>query len=69
MSKAKRKPFTLAEARLIGEQLGVNWAQLNRTQSVTEMKAERADGTADPFTRYTSADPIPVGKVIRAYLN
>lgn len=69
MSNAKRKPLTLAEAKILGVQLGVDWAQLNREQLRMGTKRERADSAADPFLRFASTDPMLGGKVIRAYRN
>jgi hypothetical protein len=69
MSKSKSKPFTLAEAKEIGEKLGINWKQFDVNQFRTGMNAELADGTYHPLTNFASDDPILVGKVVRAHLN
>lgn len=69
MPKAKRKPFTFAEARTIGDKLGLDWAQFELKQFHLGLNAELADGTYNPVTNFASDDPILVGKVVRAHLN
>ena len=69
MSSSKRKPFTQAEAKIIGEKLGINWQKFTVKQFLAGMNAELADGTYNPMTNFASDDPILVGKVVRAHLN
>jgi hypothetical protein len=69
MSNSKRKPFTLAEAKEIGEKLGINWEKFDVNQFRVGMNAELADGTYNPLTNFASDDPILVGKVVRTHLN
>lgn len=68
MSNSKRKPFTLAEAKTIGDKLGMDWAKFDVKQFRTGMNAELADGTYNPLTSFASDDPLLVGKVVRAHL-
>jgi hypothetical protein len=69
MSTAKRKRFTVAEAKDVGERLGIHWEQFDVNQFRTGMNAELADGTYHPLTNFASDDPILVGKVVRTHLN
>jgi hypothetical protein len=69
MSNTKQKSFTLAEAKQIGDKLGIDWATFDVNQFRIGMNAELADGTYNPVTNFASADPILVGKVVRMHLN
>jgi hypothetical protein len=69
MSNSKRKPFTLAEAKTIGEKLGIDWEKFDVNQFRTGMNTELADGTYNPVTNFASDDPILIGKVVRTHLN
>ena len=69
MATTKRKPFTLTEAKEIGDSLGVDWQQFDVAQFRTGLNTELADGTYNPVTNFASDDPILVGKVVRTQLN
>lgn len=69
MATTKRKRFTLAEAKQIGDSLGVDWQQFDVAQFRTGLNTELADGTYNPVTKFASDDPILVGKVVRTQLN
>lgn len=69
MSNSKRKRFTIAEAKDVGERLGIHWNQFDVNQFRDGMNAELAAGTYNPVTHFASDDPILVGKVVRAHLN
>lgn len=69
MAKPKRKLFTLVEAKIIGDKLGIDWTKFDVKQFRTGMNAELADGTYNPVTSFASDDPILVGKVVRTHLN
>ena len=69
MTKTKRKPFTVAEAKTIGGQLGIDWERFDFTQFHLGLNAELADGTYNPLTSFASEEPILVGKVVRTHLN
>lgn len=68
ISKAKRKPFTVHEAKEIGDKLGLDWAQTDIKQFQRGMNAELEDGTYNPVPNFASDDPILVSKVVRAHL-
>lgn len=69
ISKVKRKPFTLAEAKQIGEKLGIDWSAFDVKQFCLGLNTERALGTYNPVTHFVSNDPIVIGKVVRAQLS
>jgi hypothetical protein len=69
VAKTKRKQFTAAEAKIIGDKLWINWEQFDLTQFRLGLNAELADGTYNPMTNFASDDPILVGKIVRAHLN
>jgi hypothetical protein len=69
MVDSKRERFTLAEARKIGDKLGVDWEKFDVKQFCTGMNAELADGMYNPVTSFASDDPILVGKAVRTHLN
>lgn len=64
-----RKKFTLAEAKVIGEKLGIDWKQFDAAEFRLGMNAELADGAVNPMTGFATDDPIVIGKVVRAHLN
>ena len=69
MSNVKRKPFTLAEAKQIGEKLGIDWSAFDVKQFCLGLNTERTLGTYNPVTHFISDDPILIGKVVRAQLS
>lgn len=69
MPNSKRKRFTVAEAKDVGERLGIQWDQFDVNQFRDGMNAELAAGTYNPVTHFASDDPILVGKVVRTHLN
>lgn len=69
MSKIKRKQFTLTEAKVTGEKLGIDWQKFDVKQFRLGMNAELEDGAYNPITNFASDDPILIGKVVRAHLN
>lgn len=69
MSKSIRKEFTLAEAKVIGEKLGIDWKGFDVKQFRAGLNAELEDGIYNPITNLVSDDPILIGKVVRAHLN
>jgi hypothetical protein len=66
--KTKLKPFTLLEAKTIGDKLGVDWSAFDVKQFCLGLNTERAQGTYNPVTHFVSDDPILIGKVVRAHL-
>jgi DNA-directed RNA polymerase alpha subunit len=66
-----KKTFTSAEARTIGEEIGIDWTAA--AYSVEEFRAgldvELEHGLHDPETNVTDDDPHVTGKIARAHLN
>ena len=62
--------FTTADARSVGEQLGIDWASspFDIDQFRAGMDVELEHGTRDPDTDVTSDDPLLTGKIALAHL-
>ena len=60
--------FTTADARSVGEQLGIDWASspFDIDQFRAGMDVELEHGTRDPDTDVTSDDPLLTGKIALA---
>ena len=67
MTKSKR--FTTAEAKGIGETLGIDWSEFDVEQFRMGLDVELEHGTVDPATNVTDDDPILTGKIALAHLN
>jgi hypothetical protein len=67
-AKTTPKQYTVAEARSIGDKLGMDWEVFTVKQYQTGLNAELADGAYSPLTGFPSDDPILVGKIVRAHL-
>jgi hypothetical protein len=63
--------FTAAEARQVGEQIGIDWASapFDVEQFRMGMDVELEHGLHDPATNVTNDDPITTGKIALAHLN
>jgi len=68
MEKQLRKQFTMAEAKAIGEKLGIDWQNFDVKQFRMGLNAELKDGTYDPLSNFASDDPIMIGKTVRTHL-
>jgi hypothetical protein len=66
-----RGSFTAAEARRIGEQIGIDWAfaPFDVEQFRTGMDVELEHGLHDPATNVTDDDARVTGKIALAHLN
>jgi hypothetical protein len=62
--------FSSAEARRIGEQLGIDWssAPWDVEQFRAGMDVELEHGLRDPATNVTGDDPVTTGKIALAHL-
>ena len=69
MKKAAHKKYTVAEAKALGEKLGITWQAFDVEQFRLGLNAELEDGTYNPTTGFATDDPIVVGKIVRAHLN
>jgi hypothetical protein len=63
--------FTIEEARRIGEEIGIDWAQapFDVEQFRRGLEVELEHGLHDPRTNVTGDDPIVTGKIALAHLN
>ena len=66
---AEKKHFTAAEAKKIGEKLGIKWDRFDVEQFRRGMDVELEHGRADPHTNVTNDDPLTTGKIALAHLN
>jgi hypothetical protein len=66
-----RTTFTAEEARLVGEQIGIDWASapFDVEQFRSGMDVELEHGLHDPSTNVTDDDPVFTGKIALAHLN
>jgi hypothetical protein len=64
-----KKHFTAAEAKQIGEALGIDWSKFDIEQYRMGLDVELEHGKADPHTNVTNDDPITTGKIALAHLN
>ena len=63
-----KKHFTAAEAKKIGETLGIDWSKFDVEQYRMGLDVELEHGTRDPETSVTGDDPILTGKIALAHL-
>jgi len=63
--------FTSDEAKKIGEQIGINWADspFDIEQFRMGLDVELEHGTVDPTTNVSNDDPIITGKIALAHLH
>jgi hypothetical protein len=61
--------FTAAEAKNIGEQLGINWSKFDVEEFRTGMDVELEHGLANILTNVTGNNPLTTGKIALAHLN
>ena len=66
--KQTPKQYTLAEARALGDKLGLDWDTFTVYQFRTGLNAELADGAYNPLTGLPTDDPIQLGKIVRTHL-
>jgi hypothetical protein len=62
--------FSAEEARLVGEEIGIDWAiaPFDVEQFRMGMDVELEHGLHDPMTNVTDSDPIITGKIALAHL-
>jgi hypothetical protein len=68
---SERTTFTPEEARQVGEQIGIGWADapFDVEQFRSGMDVELEHGLHDPSTNVTDDDPIVTGRIALAHLN
>lgn len=62
------KKFTLADAKAIGDKLGVTFENFEIEQFMDGMNVELEHGMRDPDTNVTNNDPVLTGKIALAHL-
>ncbi len=65
---AGRKPFTIDEAKRIGEKLGIKWDKFDAEQFRMGMDVELEHGWRDPSTNVTNDNDLITGKIALAHL-
>jgi hypothetical protein len=63
-----KRQISTEEARSVGTQLGLNWAQINLNQFRSGLEVEFEHGARDPETNVTGDDLILTGKIAWAHL-
>lgn len=63
------KQFSLAEARHIGEALGIDWQAFDVEQFRMGLQVELEHGTRDPKTNVSDDDALITGRIALAHLN
>ena len=63
----KRK-FSSAEARDIGDRLGLDWSAVDLAEFQRGLQVELEHGGRDPETNVTGDDPVLTGKIAWAHL-
>lgn len=66
---SEEKHFTIEEAKVIGEALGVDWSRWDVEQFRMGMDVELEHGTIDMQTNVTDNDPLMTAKIALAHLN
>ncbi len=62
------RTFTDAEARALGDRLGIDWDTVNLEQFRQGLAVELEHGADDPETNVTNGDPLMTGKIAWAHL-
>ena len=61
-------PTTSAEAKKVGDEIGVDWSRFDLEQFRTGMDVEYEHGSHDPQTDVTGDDPIITAKIALAHM-
>jgi hypothetical protein len=67
--QSEKKLFSLAEAKQIGDTLGIPWDKFGIDQFTMGLNIELEHGRRDPATDVTHDDPLLTGKIALAHLN
>jgi hypothetical protein len=65
---ARKRTFTLEEARAIGNRLGIPWLEIPLEEFHRGLAVELEHGARDPQTDVTHDDPLLTGKIAWAHL-
>ena len=66
---SEKKQFSSAEAKQIGDALGIRWDKFDVEQFRMGLNIELEHGKRDPATDVTHDEPIVTGKIALAHLN
>lgn len=66
---SKKKFFTTEEAKKIGDEIGINWAEVKIEEFAQGLHIEFEHGLVDSRTNVTNNDLIMTGKIAWAHLN
>ena len=64
-----KKQFSQEEAKILAEQLGVDWTHFDVEQFTISITVELEHGLRDPLTNVTNDDPLTTAKIALAHLN
>jgi len=65
---SKKRQFSTEEARSIGDQLKIDWSQIDLEQFRRGLEVDLEHGASDPLTNVTGDDPLLTGKIALAHL-
>jgi hypothetical protein len=65
---SNKRQFTAEEARSVGTQLRIDWAQIDLDQFRRGLEVELEHGLRDPGTNVTNDDVLLTGKIAWAHL-
>jgi hypothetical protein len=65
---SNKRKFTTEEARAVGMQLGLDWADIDLEQFRRGLEVELEHGAIDPETDVTGDDLVFTGKIAWAHL-
>jgi hypothetical protein len=65
---SNKRQFSTEEARSIGTQLKIDWAQIDLEQFRRGLEVELEHGAIDPETNVTGDNPVLTGKIAWAHL-
>lgn len=60
--------FTAEQARAVGEQIGIDFAEFDLEEFRMGLSVEMEHGAQDPETNVTNGDPLLTGKIAWAHL-
>jgi hypothetical protein len=65
---SEERRTTLEEAKLVGDEIGVDWNRFDLEQFRAGMDVEYEHGSHDPQTDVTGDDPVVTGKIALAHM-
>ena len=63
-----KRRFSIEEAQAVGDQLGIQWDSVDRSEFRRGLEVELEHGARDPQTNVTGDDLILTGKIAWAHL-